>query len=378
MPARDFICISSVRWDSMRQRMQALTAELSLSRRVLYVEPPALVELALFHAGTRSHVANAMRGLRSVGGLRIFTPILPSLTQREPFRTFFQRMMRREIGRAARILEFHSPVVWTWFYPGLSVEALPRGDIAYDCVDEPGLHRMFAGRRTRTTRALFEEVLLARRARWVFATARRLADRLAALNPNTHLLPNAAEPDAFSCPAPEPQDLGGIPRPMAGYVGSIGPWLDVGLLEEVARLLPRMSFVLVGPVMLGAKIGRLRARSNVHLLGSRPHAAVPAYVRAFDVCLIPFHLNDITHSVNPIKFYEYLSAGKPVVATPLAELEPFGSVVDLASDAPSFARAVERRALDPQAGMMQRVEIAGQNTWRQRVQTLLSVIERSR
>jgi glycosyltransferase involved in cell wall biosynthesis len=115
----------------------------------------------------------------------------------------------------------------------------------------------------------------------------------------------------------------------------------------------------------------------MHLLGSKPYAAVPAYVRAFDVCLIPFHLNDITHSVNPIKFYEYLSAGKPVVATPMAELEPFGSVVDLASDAPSFARAVERRAHDPQAGMAQRLEVASQNTWRRRVETLLSVIERS-
>jgi len=377
MPERDFVCISSVRWDSMRQRMQALMAELSRCRRVLYVEPPALLELTLFHAPMRAHLANAMRGIRSTGGLRIFTPVLPSLTQREPFRTLFQRMMRWQIERAMRMLGLRRHVVWTYFYPGLSLQALPRGDIAYDCVDDPALHRMFAGRRTRTSKALGEEVLLARRARSVFATARRLANRLSVVNPNVHLLPNAAEPGAFSCSAPEPDDLRGVPRPIAGYVGSIAPWLDMALLEKAARLLPRVSFVLVGPILLGAEVSRLRAQPNVRFLGPKPHSVVPSYVQAFDVCLIPFLLNEITLSVNPIKFWEYLSAGKPVVATPLPELEPFSSVADLTADAASFAQAIEHRASNPDAGRAERLQVASQNTWRHRVETLLSIIEQT-
>jgi hypothetical protein len=361
----------------MRQRMQALMAELSRCRRVLYVEPPALLELTLFHAPMRAHLANAMRGIRSTGGLHIFTPLLPSLTQREPFRTLFQRMMRWQIERAIRTLGLHRHVVWTYFYPGLSLQALPRGDIAYDCVDDPALHQMFAGRRTRSSKALGEERLLTQQARWVLATARRLADRLSLFNPNVHLLPNAAEPGAFSCSAPEPDDLRGVPRPIAGYVGSIAPWLDMALLEKAARLLPRVSFVLVGPILLGAEVSRLRAQPNVHLLGARPHSVVPSYVQAFDVCLIPFLLNEITLSVNPIKFWEYLSAGKHVVATPLPELEPFSSVADLTADAALFVQAIEHRASNPDTGRAERLQVASQNTWRHRVETLLRVIEQT-
>jgi len=369
--------MSSVRWHSIRQRMQALMDELSRCRRVLFVEPPAVVDVGLFHAGMRTHLGQALRGRREIGNLHIFTPVLPSLTQTEPMRVMCQRIMRLQVERAARGLGLRSPVVWTYFYPGLSVQAIPRGDVAYDCVDDPALHAMFAGRRTRSRKAMGEERLIARRAKWVFATARLLAARLMTVNPSVHLLPNAAEPGAFAPRATQPDDLRGIPRPIAGYVGSVAPWIDFDLLDEVSRLLPRVSFVLVGPILLGAEISHLRARPNVHFLGPKPHPAVPSYMQAFDVCLIPFLLNDITMSVNPIKFFEYLAAGKPVVATPLPELEPFGPVADLRSGAASFARAIEASAANPEAGRAERLRVAGGNTWRHRVEEMLRVIERT-
>src|SRR4030095_6450061 len=97
------------------------------------------------------------------------------------------------------------------------------------------------------------------------------------------------------------EDLETIPRPRAVYVGALDGWLDVPLLQDVARRLPRWSFVLIGPPR--ADLGALRGLANLHVVGPRPYDALPGYLRAADAGIVPFRLEPLTHAIHPIKVY---------------------------------------------------------------------------
>ena len=135
------------------------------------------------------------------------------------------------------------------------------------------------------------------------------------------LVPNGVEPNRFAEQRPAPVDLPTGKEPIIGYHGAVAPWFDFGLYSAVATALPDLRFVIVGPVdsRVSADADRLAALSNVTMLGSRRSDDIPAYVRRFAVGTVPFVVDEMTKGVSPLKMYEYLSAGKPVVATPLPE-----------------------------------------------------------
>ena len=125
-----------------------------------------------------------------------------------------------------------------------------------------------------------------------------------------------------------------------GYVGAIDRWFDVALLELCAQTYPGWEFVLAGS-SVGLPAGSLRPLPNLRLLGEIDYDRVPGLVAGFDVCIVPFLDNELTRCVNPVKAYEYLAAGKPVVATALPELaalEP--GLVHVARSHDEFAGAL--------------------------------------
>jgi glycosyltransferase involved in cell wall biosynthesis len=156
---------------------------------------------------------------------------------------------------------------------------------------------------------------------------------------------NGVDYAAYATSAPEPADLQSIPRPRVGYVGVIKGQLDIPLLVALARRHRDWSFVLVGPVRsLGtdeAAYQELARLPNVHPLGARPVAALPAYTQHVDVALMPYDLDDYTKYIYPLKLHEYLAAGVPVVGTPIRTLRDFGEVVSLASSPDEWSAAIE-------------------------------------
>jgi GT2 family glycosyltransferase/2-polyprenyl-3-methyl-5-hydroxy-6-metoxy-1,4-benzoquinol methylase/glycosyltransferase involved in cell wall biosynthesis len=188
---------------------------------------------------------------------------------------------------------------------------------------------------------------------------------------------NAADFDFFHAASPHPA-LAGLPKPIIGYYGVVADWFDCELLTEVARLRPAYSFVVVGQLHgnAGARFAKL---PNLHLPGEKGYAEIPAFLASFDVCLIPFLVDELTNTVDPVKLYEYFSQGKPVVATPMTEVAPHARLLYLARDVREFASQIDLALHEPPDAPVRtaRVEFARGNTWNHRVRAFdIAVRER--
>ena len=205
-------------------------------------------------------------------------------------------------------------------------ETIPGCLMIYDCMD------YHAGFSTNSPEMIEEETRLLERADLVVTTSAALSEIVSETVPNL-LIRNAGEIDYFS-ESPE------IPayaseRPVAGYLGAIADWFDIDLVVESAHRFPDWDFVLVGST---DHCDTLEARklSNITFVGEVPYAEAAAWVHSFDVAMIPFRLTELTRCTNPVKVYEYLAAGKPVVATALPEVQLMSAVVHVADSHEAF------------------------------------------
>jgi hypothetical protein len=209
----------------------------------------------------------------------------------------------------------------------------------------------------------------------VLATSHLLLEEKTRLNPNCLLVPNGTEFDHFNT-APEvaPEELSHIRKPVIGYYGAMSDWLDTELVGRLASARPGWSFVLIGRVD-SADVSALRRMSNVLLLGEKPYELLPEYLHRFDVGIIPFKKSPLTEATNPVKLFEYLSAGKPVVATDLNELRHYRDYVRLASSAEEWLETIERALEeDAPARVEARQGFARQNTWDERLLSIEDAI----
>lgn len=196
------------------------------------------------------------------------------------------------------------------------------------------------------------ELQLLRRVDQVFVHSPALLAKKGRLNRATRVVPNGVEFDAYATPQPEPPDLRHIPRPRIGYTGVLKWTLDWRLLTDLARRHPERSFVFVGPEGhvqgVESRIAEFRSLPNVHLLGRRPVADLPAYVQHFDVGMLCYVVDDYTKYIYPLKMHEYLASGLPVIGTPIRTLADYPQVVRIAANAGQWSLALAE-ALDPAA-----------------------------
>ena len=216
----------------------------------------------------------------------------------------------------------------------------------------------------------------------VLASSPPLAERMRSLSRNVLYAPNVADTELFSSAldaGTEDPTLAALPRPRIVFTGAlVGTKLDLDLIAELARLRRSWSIVLVGPVGPGdprTDVSRLRAEPNVHLPGARPYRDLPALLRAADAALIPYAVNDLTSSVFPMKVYEYLAAGLPVVATPLPALDGVEDVA-IGRDAADIAAQLDALlAVDRPERRADRSRRAARHSWEARLKEIADAIE---
>jgi glycosyltransferase involved in cell wall biosynthesis len=258
----------------------------------------------------------------------------------------------------------------------LLLDALEPSLVVYHCVDDISAHE-----RIDTASFRAAEQRFAARADLVLASAPALAARMRELSHNVLYAPNVADTALFAQalqPGPIDPALARLPQPRIVFTGAIVALkLDIQLLVALARSRPQWSFALVGPIGPGepdADMSALEREPNIHLLGARSYTQLPDVLRAADAAMIPYAINELTTSIFPMKVYEYLAAGLPVVATPLPALAEVQEIAT-APDAKGIAAVLDRElAADSAARRAERSRAAAAHSWEERLREIADAL----
>jgi glycosyltransferase involved in cell wall biosynthesis len=372
LTGRDIICLSTHFWDERWFRKQEFMSRFARSNRVLFVEP------------SFSMARGAEEHLSDVATNRFF---VPQVEQREDSLHLLKpprglpkwgdprverlnyRWYGRVVGRAAERLGFRDAILWVYRPAFLSgIDSIPHARLVFDLVDDLAA---YGGDDSALADYVEGQVGgLVRRADLLVVTAKTLEERYGRNARAAVQVANGFDGDLFSPDraVEQPAEMADVRRPVLGFIGTLFNFLDFELMEEVARTHHDKTMVLVGPVEANAEeaVARLTSIPNVVHVGRQPQSTMPAWVASFDVCLNPFKRSRVADSVNPLKVYEYLAAGKPVVSGPMEALrrEDAGRHVAFAEGAAEFSREIER-CLEPQvqAAAQERREAALPYSW---------------
>lgn len=200
-------------------------------------------------------------------------------------------------------------------------------------------------------------------------------------NPNSFYVGQGCEIESFrnGVYSRKPEDLFGIKRPIIGYVGSLSSnRLDIDIIENIAVSLPEYSIVLIGPEDDAFKASALHQLKNIYFGGSKPAEELPAYINAFDVCINPQLVNEITVGNYPRKIDEYLALGKPVVATKTKTMEFFGEYVYLVEQNSNYVDSIHRAIFENNEFISsERKKFAASHTWENSVSEIFRLIKKT-
>jgi glycosyltransferase involved in cell wall biosynthesis len=386
LEGRDIVCVSFVTWDDHWGTSQQLMSRLAKKNRVFFMDQP--ISPLSFFTGVRKRSAvwqqfkRWLRGPRQVAD-NVWAgappPILPFRTNRV-VNALNAAIIRRWLGGCARRLGFRDAIYWN-FEPGLP--NLGRGVkpalSVFHCVDDFSAIPYWWHN---SANQMALEEACCREADVVICTGRKLVESRRAFNENIHFVPEGADVQAFvaaaSAEVAVPDSMASLPGKMIGYVGVIDFRLDVPLIEYMAERRPEWSFALVGPMKGDTMdVAKLKSLPNVHFLGRQKLEDVPAFVKGMDVTLIPYVLNDYTHHIFPLKLYEYMGAGKPIVATAMEEMLPYeGEEMAIGRSPEEFlAKVDDALATDSSEKADARRRAASTETWDHRVEAVSAIIE---
>ena len=369
----DFLIIGQERWDEIERRNQLLVRALAArnpSSRFLFAER-ALRPKQVFHWRWPSPLQVAP----NIWKLQLIRPVSDRVSPRTS-----DRVEARQALRGARLVGLESPFVWTQDpHAADLLDTLCAAGLVYDLTDDWAAFESDPKRRA-LVQARIDK--LAHEADVIFACSRSLSEAARRAGAAAIYLPNAI--DGLKDPVPVPDALAGLPGPKLGYAGTLhASRLDIDLLTGAAAMRPDWSFVLLGPdLLMKEDRERLFSRPNVHYLGVRPHGEVAGYIGGLDVGLVPNRVTDFTASLDPLKTYQYLAEGVPVIATATGispDLERHVDVVG--SPRELVSRAAQLISENSAAQADARRALVSRQTWSVRaasVESALGVVEQSR
>lgn len=369
------------RWEGLWRNRHQLMVRFARTNTVMYVEPRTFART--LYADLRSkriRPADFFRPLSSQShGVHVFhSPLWLPSTGKPVLSPLLTWLWRKVLRRSMKRHGIENPIIWL-SRPEM-IEHLHRfGEklSIYHVVDEYSEYYGLAPERKKaikeTERRLIESADLC------IVVSAKLYEGKSQYSDRVHLVPNAVDYEAFHAAPGPPSEMADIAKPVIGYSGLISDRLNLRLLASVADTHPDWSIVLVGDELVancGGELAALGRRSNVHFLGRKTVEALPAYINAFDVGIVPYQTDENADNCSPLKMYEYMAAGKPIVTTDFAVAREFSRVVYLAPDEQSFenciAEALRQGGRGP--GIREGDSIAASNTWMHRVETISDII----
>lgn len=372
-------------WSGLWRNRHHLMTRFAQHNRVLYVEPapylrPVVRQLLQGQEGWQA--LRSPRLSQEQESLYVYhSPAFAPMSGRRSLNTITRTVRRALLLRAMQRLEMERPIVWLsrpemgeligQFHEQLTIYHVVDEYTAYQGVTED----LASWLRLQEKRLMAQVDL-------VIVVSPTLWEAKRSYNPHTYLVPNGVDLEAFNRAQIEkaipPTDLNAIPEPRLVYAGLIGMRLDLTLLLAVARRHPDWSLVFIGQVDNRGcedELVNLQALPNVHFLGMKPASAVPRYLLACQVCLLPYRRSEESRHIDPIKLYEGLASGKPIVSTPIPAVLPYSDLIWLASDDSEFETAVQEALTERDNGRVtRRQSIAAANTWEKRVEQISALI----
>ena len=384
MEGKDIVLISNQMLDDRYwTSKQYITMELIKNNRVLYVEANySFGKLLSGMMGKKWPVVPFGKLHDEKNNLSILTPY-----PRLPYRNHFQwvgwlnqKLLLAKIRWATKKLDFECPILWTFLHQTADlIGKLDESVAVYHCVDDwPALLPM-AGM-GKPERICKDEKKLISRVDLVFRVSAQLLSYLKIPNTKVFDIPNGVDidlfnPERFSDESSQ-DDMKDIPRPIIGFSGSIGKWIDIELLIQVSKRFEKESLVIIGLNEKNPNIHKLQQLKNVHFLGMKSREEVPQYISGFDVCLMPFNRTEVGKGLLPLKMFEYLALGKPIVATSSEVLKQFEKVLYLADDKDAFVQEIENALGDhDRTNSDSRRKYALKYSWKNRVSDYLVAIQ---
>ncbi len=333
----DLAVVSHLRWNFVWQRPQQLLSRLSRSHRILFIEEPVLA------SESGSHPLPIVKEVHP--GI---VTLVPQLTAEQASDTPLwlwpcQDIIQSQVRSVLQNLDFGPGALW--FYtptPAFMVDAVKPTMIVYDVMDELSNFK-FAPAQIREN-----EKHLLQKSAVVFTGGASLYDAKKGFNPNTHLFPSGVDSRHYAAAKEAsttiPDWMETIPEPRATYIGVVDERLDYDIIAGSAAACPDIHFLICGPIVK-VDPASLPQGPNIHYPGQQSYDDLPRILKGSDVCLMPFARNEATRFISPTKTLEYMAAGRPIVSTPITDVERFYSDIVFLAESPETFTSQIRAAL---------------------------------
>ncbi|UJH92031.1 glycosyltransferase [Antarcticibacterium sp. 1MA-6-2] len=306
-----------LRWEFVYQRPQHLISRMAKDYKILFIEEP--IGYNINEEGEyQLEIINE--------NLHILKPRVKDIASIKPILEKLLKDSRPEVA---------------WFYSAAFSPLLADFNfekVVYDCMDELSLFKGAA------PELMHQEKFLISEADVIFTGGKSLYESKEKHHNNVHCFPSSVEREHFEkarTNIPVPGDIENIKSPIVGYFGVIDERINLDLLHKTALLQPEISFVMIGPL---AKIGEedLPREENIHYLGMKSYKELPNYLKAFDIAMMPFALNDATKFISPTKTLEYMAAGKPIISTAIKDVQrDYSHCIPIVATAEEFAKQIK-------------------------------------
>ncbi len=318
------IVFSHLRWNFVYQRPQHLLSRLAKHYQIVFIEEPV------------PNGDDFLEHLRPAPNVEVLRPHVASTTP--GFHDDHLPVLQSQLAEFIRERGIDDYLVW--FYTPMALplaNGLKPRAVIYDCMDE------LSGFMHAPRQLIQRENALYQLADLVLTGGPSLYRSKRERHGNVHCFSSSVDAVHFApvagSPMPDHPAQESVPHPRLGYCGVIDERIDLDLIAAIADAHPAWQIVMVGPVVkINAE--RLPQRSNIHWLGQQSYDDLPQFMAGWDVCLLPFALNDATRFISPTKTLEYMAAERPAVSTRIRDVaEPYGHVVAIADTALEFIDA---------------------------------------